>query len=39
MEYKLNYIQKLLSTQDYLEIYKGLTAMREEIKKDGKVFQ
>lgn len=39
MEYKLNYIQKLLSIQDYLEFDEVLTAMLEEIKKGGKVFQ
>lgn len=36
MEYKLSYIQKLLSTQNYLEFDKVLTAMLNEIKKDGK---
>lgn len=38
MEYKLNYIQKLLSTQDYLEFDKVVTTMLEEIKKGGKVM-
>lgn len=39
MKYKLNYIQELLSIQDYLEFDKVLTAMSKEIKKGGKVFQ
>jgi hypothetical protein len=37
MEYKLNYIQKILSTQDYLEFDKVLTVMLEEIKKNKNI--
>ncbi len=37
MEYKLSYIQNMLSTQNYLEFDKVLTAMLDEIKKGGKI--